>query len=297
MRFVLTPYRYTAIISSVANTFCDSLLDYSVNRFNYHKVLFLTALTAAIIQFAAGLFFGLAFPLESLLYIALHSVLILVGYVFFVLSLHYIPIALIGLIEASCLFLTFMIDAALGYVNLSVYFVFMLALFIFSVFLFTQSSLKKEKDNIKKIKKIGFVYITLSILLYLFGPYLVKIAAQKGANEISINLGYYAVAVPYFAYQALKFGKDKSPHLIKKTNIPLNIYSLCFIIGCFESIYYVFETISFNNDAPTIVLVIAQTRAFLLFILSILLKTDKFSFQKLIAVVLGCASVTGIYFS
>lgn len=297
MRFVLSAYRYTAIISTVANTFCDSLLDYSVNRFNYHKVLFLTALTAAIIQLGAGLFFGLAFPLESIPYIVLHSGLILVGYIFFVLSLKYIPIALVGLIEASCLFLTFMIDAVLGYVNLSAYFVFMLALFIFSVFLFTRSSLKKGKDNVKKIKRIGFIYIGLSILLYLFGPYLVKIAALKGANEISINLGYYALAVPYFAYQALKFGKDNAPLLIKKSNIPLNIYTLCILIGCFESVYYVFETISFNNDAPTIVLVIAQTRAFLLFILSILLKTDKFSFQKLIAVVLGCASVTGIYFS
>lgn len=293
----MSAYRYTAIISTVANTFCDSLLDYSVNRFNYHKVLFLTALTAAIIQLGAGLFFGLAFPLESIPYIVLHSGLILVGYIFFVLSLKYIPIALVGLIEASCLFLTFMIDAVLGYVNLSAYFVFMLALFIFSVFLFTRSSLKKGKDNVKKIKRIGFIYIGLSILLYLFGPYLVKIAALKGANEISINLGYYALAVPYFAYQALKFGKDNAPLLIKKSNIPLNIYTLCIFIGCFESVYYVFETISFNNDAPTIVLVIAQTRAFLLFILSILLKTDKFSFQKLIAVVLGCASVTGIYFS
>ena len=134
-------------------------------------------------------------------------------------------------------------------------------------------------------------------MLYLFGPYLVKIAALKGSNEISINLGYYALAVPYFAYQAIKFGKNNAPLLIKKSNIPLNIYSLCFFIGCFEAIYYVFETISFNNDAPTIVLVIAQTRAFLLFILSLLLKTDRFSLQKLIAVILGCASVTGIYFS
>ena len=297
VRFVLSDYRYTAVISTVANTFCDSLLDYSVNRFNYHKVLFFTSLTAAIIQLGVGIFFGLAFPVESLPYIVLHSVLILVGYIFFVLSLQYIPIALIGLIEASCLFLTFMIDAALGFVNLSVYFVFMLALFIFSVFLFTQSSLKKGKENVKKIKRIGFVYIGLSILLYLFGPYLVKIAALKGSNEISINLGYYALAVPYFAYQAIKFGKNNAPLLIKKSNIPLNIYSLCFFIGCFEAIYYVFETISFNNDAPTIVLVIAQTRAFLLFILSLLLKTDRFSLQKLIAVILGCASVTGIYFS
>ena len=289
--------RYTAIISSVSNSFCDSLLDYSVNRFNYHKVLFLTALTAALVQFWVGMVLGIAIPLASVGAVVLHSVLILAGYIFFVKSLKYIPLALIGLIEASSLFLTFMIDAAMGYVELTLYFVLMLSLFVFSIFLFTENSLKKGKDSVKSIKTIGFVYIILSVLLYLAGPYLVKLAAFQGANEIGINLGYYLLAVPYFAYQSFRFGKENkavSDVAFKRWG---NIYVLCLLIGCFEAIYYIFETISFNNDAPTVVIVISQMRAFLLFLLSVVLKTDKFTVKKLIAVLLGSVSVTGIYFS
>ena len=289
--------RYTAIISSVSNSFCDSLLDYSVNRFNYHKVLFLTALTAALVQFLVGMGLGIAIPLASVGAVVLHSVLILAGYIFFVKSLKYIPLALIGLIEASSLFLTFMIDAAMGYVELTLYFVLMLSLFVFSIFLFTENSLKKGKDSVKSIKTIGFVYIILSVLLYLAGPYLVKLAAFYGANEIGINLGYYLLAVPYFAYQSFKFGKENKAASDVASKRWGNIYVLCLLIGCFEAIYYIFETISFNNDAPTVVIVISQMRAFLLFLLSVVLKTDKFTVKKLIAVLLGSVSVTGIYFS
>ena len=289
--------RYTAIISSVSNSFCDSLLDYSVNRFNYHKVLFLTALTAALVQFWVGMVLGIAIPLASVGAVVLHSVLILAGYIFFVKSLKYIPLALIGLIEASSLFLTFMIDAAMGYVELTLYFVLMLSLFVFSIFLFTENSLKKGKDSVKSIKTIGFVYIILSVLLYLAGPYLVKLAAFYGANEIGINLGYYLLAVPYFAYQSFKFGKENKAASDVASKRWGNIYVLCLLIGCFEAIYYIFETISFNNDAPTVVIVISQMRAFLLFLLSVVLKTDKFTVKKLIAVLLGSVSVTGIYFS
>ncbi len=289
--------RYTAIISSVSNSFCDSLLDYSVNRFNYHKVLFFTALTAALVQFFVGMVLGIAIPLASVGAVVLHSVLILAGYIFFVKSLKYIPLALIGLIEASSLFLTFMIDAAMGYVELTFYFVLMLSLFVFSIFLFTENSLKKGKDSVKSIKTIGFVYIILSVLLYLAGPYLVKLAAFHGANEIGINLGYYLLAVPYFAYQSFRFGKENKAVSDVASKRWGNIYVLCLLIGCFEAIYYIFETISFNNDAPTVVIVISQMRAFLLFLLSVVLKTDKFTVKKLIAVLLGSVSVTGIYFS
>lgn len=289
--------RYTAIISSISNSFCDSVLDYMVSRFNYYQVLFLTSLSAAFIQTTVGLINGISMPVASLWYVVMHSVLILVGYIFFVKSLKYLPLALIGLIEASSLFLTFMIDAAMGYVEMSRYFIIMLSLFIFSIFLFTENSLKKGKDTVKNIKTIGIVYIAISVLLYLGGPYLVKLSAREGANEIAINLGYYAFAVPYFAFMFLKSEKnDKKPkNTIKKRW--LKIYVLCLMIGCFESVYYIFETISFNNDAPTIVIVISQTRAFLLFVLSVILKTDKFTPKKLIAVLLGSASVTGIYFS
>lgn len=293
----MNPSRYTAIISSISNSFCDSLLDYTVNRYNYHRVLFLTSLTAGLLQAIIGLISGIAFPLNSAIYVVVHAALILAGYIFFVKSLKYIPLALIGLIEASSLFLTFMIDSIMGYVKMTPSFIGLLVLFIFSIFLFTESSQKKGTETVKKIRAIGLVYIIISVLLYLAGPYLVKLAAHKGANEIGINLGYYLLAIPYFAYQSqrVKFSNPQPPS--KKVVWWKNIYVLCFGVGCFEAIYYIFETISFNNDAPTIVIVISQMRAFLLFILSVILKTDYFTFKKLTAVLLGSIAVIGIYLS
>lgn len=293
----MNPSRYTAIISSISNSFCDSILDYTVSHFNYHRVLFLTSLTAGLIQAIIGLVSGIVLPWTSVVYVMVHAALILTGYIFFVKSLKYIPLALIGLIEASCLFLTFIIDSMMGYVKMTPSFIGLLALFIFSIFLFTEGSQKKGDNTVKKIKTIGFVYIIISVLFYLSGPYLVKLAAQKGANEIGINLGYYLLAVPYFAYQSQKEKHPSPQPPSKKVNWRKNIYILCLLIGCFEAIYYIFETISFNNDAPTIVIVISQMRAFLLFILSVFLKTDRFTLKKLTAVLLGSFAVIGIYFS
>ena len=105
----MSDYRYTAVIATVSNSFCDAILDYSVNRFNYQKVLFLTCLVAFIGQVIIGLFTDISFTSASSLYIIIHAFLVLIGYICFIRSLEFIPIALVGLIETSSLFLTFVI--------------------------------------------------------------------------------------------------------------------------------------------------------------------------------------------
>ena len=292
----MSDYRYTAVIATVSNSFCDAILDYSVNRFNYQKVLFLTCLVAFIGQVIIGLFTDISFTSASSLYIIIHAFLVLIGYICFIRSLEFIPIALVGLIETSSLFLTFVIDAIVGYVNISFYFISMLVLFIFSIFLFTENCLEKSSDCVKKIKPVGFVLIMLSVIFYLAAPYLIKISNHYGANEIAINLGYYFIAVPYFCFQYLKSSKNIGHISIVKTKCWNNLYVLCLIIGSLETLYYIFETFSFINDAPTIVIIIEQMRIFLLFILSVIFGTDKFTIKKFIALILGSISVTGLYF-
>lgn len=289
--------RYTAAIATVSNSFCDAILDYSVSRFNYHKILFLSSVVAFITQFASGLLLDISFTAASLLYIFVHALFVLAGYICFVRALAFIPIALVGLIEASSLFFTFIIDAAIGYIDISFYFIAMLCLFIFSIFLFTENCLDDSGVCTKKIRPIGFVWVLLSVLFYLFTPYLVKASNTQGANEIAINLGYYLIAIPYFYWQSCKDSADMPLNLAQKTKWWNNLYFLCLIIGSLEALYYVFETFSFINDAPTIVIVIEQMRIFLLFILSVIFKTDKFTIRKLAALILGCLSVTGIYLS
>ncbi len=292
----MTNYRYTAVIATISNTFCDAILDYTVGFYNYYKVLLLTSMIAFVGQIGIGLYSGIAFSLSALPYVFIHAVLILLGYICFVRALKYIPVALVGLIEASSLFLTFAIDAFLGYVVLSFSFILLLALFVFSIFLFTENCIQDKQNCIKTIRPIGFVWVFASVLFYLAAPYLVKVSSFKGANEIAINLGYYFIAIPYFWFQ-LHFMKIKQNSTAQDSvKWWQNIYVLSFIIGLLEAVYYVFETFSFINDTPTVVVVIEQTRLFLLFIFSICLKRDKFSWKKLIALMLGGFSVAGIYF-
>ena len=293
---ILTNYRYTAIIATVSNAFCDTVLDYTVGFYNYYKVLLLTSMIAFIGQIGIGLYSGIAFSLSALPYVFIHAVLILCGYICFVRALKYLPVALVGLVESSSLFLTFAIDAVLGYVVVSFSFILLLALFVFSIFLFTENCVQDKQNCIKIIRPIGFVWVFASVLFYLVAPYLVKVSSFKGANEIAINLGYYFFAILYFWFQ-LHFIKIKQ-NSTEQYSVRWwqNIYPLSLIIGFLEAVYYVFETFSFINDTPTVVVVIEQTRLFLLFIFSIFLKRDKFSWKKLVALMLGGLSAVGIYF-
>lgn len=289
----MTSQRYTALIATVSNALDDVVLDYAVNRFNYYKILFWSSFVAFAVQIAAGFATGFSCPVQALPAVAVHALLILAGYVFFVKGIRHIPVALAGLIEAGGLFLTFAIDAAIGYVNATPSFAALLALFVFSVFLFHKSSLKTGNGS-KDIRPVGIVFVSLQVLCYSSAPYLIKIAAAKGANEIAINGGHYLLALPFFAWQALRF-RGKSAQPPQKGKLWTDWRFLCLAIGSLEAVAWIFETFSFINDAPTIVVVIEQIRIFLLFLLSVLFKTDKFTVKKLLALILGGLSVAGIY--
>lgn len=289
-------YRYTAVIATVSNSFCDAVLDYAVSRYDYYRVLLWTSFTAFVLQLCWGVVTHISFSVVSLPFVFIHAVLVLAGYICFVRSLVFIPVALVGLIESSSLFLTFMIDAALGYIQVTFYFAAMFLLFVFSVFLFAGDCLTDGRQCFKQLKPVGFFWVLASVLFYVSAPYLVKLSDGAGANETAINLGYYLVAVPYFGRQFLKARSGRNAAMREMARgLRQNFYSLCLLIGILEAVYYVFETFSFINDAPTVVVVIEQMRIFLLFILSVLFKTDSFSLRKTVALCLGVVSVIGVY--
>lgn len=290
----MTNYRYTAVLATISNSFCDAVLDYAVNRFNVHKVMFLTTCIGFLGQLLIGMVAGIYCTMAAVPYVVIHSLLILLGYTCFVKSLKYTPIALVGLVMSSDLFLTFIIDCILGYVRLSFYFVFMLSLFVFAIFMFAENSKQDVSNSFKSLKLIGIIFVFGQVIFYLTAPYIIKISAAKGANEIAINIGYYLLAMPYFGYYAFsdrgcKTTKNTAPQWWK------SFYFLVVIIGILEALYYALETFSLINDAPTIVVAIEQMRIFLLFLLSVIFKTDKFTKQKLIALILGFAAISGVY--
>ena len=110
-----------------------------------------------------------------------------------------------------------------------------------------------------------------------------------GGSEIAINLGYSFFAIPFFAYKSSH--KDNT-----ESKLNIGAFLLIILIGLFEAIYYIFGTIGFIYETPVIVNIIQEIREFLLVILSIIFKTDKITLKKAIAIILGMASIIGIYF-
>ncbi len=292
----MTDKRYTAVLATMFDSAADATLDYAVTRHNIHKMVFLLSLIAGIGQVAIGAFIGIECTFKALPYVALHGILILLGYICFLKALKYTPIALIGLVQSSELFFTAIIDCMLGYLTLSARFLALLSLFVFAIALFYINCIKNENTSVKEVKPIGIALTLGTMFLYVVATYLIKISAAYGASEITLNLGYYVAALPYFGYLALK-GKDDDK---KDTSNPRwynGFYFLAFAIGILETVFYVLETFSFINDTPTIVIAIKQMGIFVMFFLSVLFKTDKFTPQKLIALILGFIAITGLYFN
>ena len=292
----MTDKRYTAVLATLFDSASDATLDYAVSRHNIHKMVFLLSLIAGIGQVAIGAFIGIDCTFKALPYVALHGILILLGYICFLKALKYTPIALIGLVQSSELFFTTIIDCMLGYLTLSVRFLALLSLFVFAIALFYINCIKNENTLVKEVKPVGIILTLGTMFLYVAATYLIKVSAAYGASEITLNLGYYVAALPYFGYLALK-GKDDDTKNTANPHWYNGFYFLAFAIGILETIFYVLETFSFINDTPTIVMAIKQMGIFVMFFLSVLFKTDKFTPQKLLALILGFIAITGLYIS
>ena len=282
--------RVPAIISTVSNSFCDFTLDIAVNKYNIYFILFGTALGSFIIQFIYGITNGVSVTFPSLIFIIANGICMLLGYVLYVQALKRLPVALTGLIESGSLFAYLLIDFVCGYLKINLWFLFLFAIFMLSIFMFSYDTYKQKDENkIKKIKMSGILTLLCSMLFYGFEPYLIRFASNVGANEVAINFGYYFFAIPFF-FIMMKKNKTKET----KSNYSGSI-KLILLISLFEAIYYLFGTMGYVNEAAVINAIIQEIRVFLLFILSIVFGTDKLSLNKIIAIIMGILSVIGIY--
>lgn len=282
--------RVPAIISTVSNSFCDFTLDIAVNKYNMYFILFGTALGSFVIQLIYGIINGVSVTFPSLIFIIANGICMLLGYVLYVQALKRLPVALTGLIESGSLFAYLLIDFVCGYLKINLWFLFLFAIFMLSIFIFSYDTYKQKDENkIKKIKMSGILILLCSMLFYGFEPYLIRFASDVGANEVAINFGYYFFAIPFF-FIMMKKNKTKET----KSNYSGSI-KLIILISLFEAIYYLFGTMGYVNEAAVINAIIQEIRVFLLFILSIVFGTDKLSLNKIIAIIMGILSVIGIY--
>lgn len=314
--------RYTALISTIANSFCDFSLDYAVNKYNIYKVLSITSFTAMIGQIIIGLIMGIEITVAAIPFVLLYGLFMVIGYVTYVKSLKIMPVGLVGLIESGGLFIVFGVDLFVGYLKLTPQFVILFLVFIISIIMFSTETnkisienkafnfknilfkikelftFKKEnKTIIKEVTIVGFLLVLTSMILYSAEPYMIKLASVRGANEIAINLGYYLFGTTFFFVNYLKSKKENKGIFKKESKVSYKFLLMCLGIAALETIYYVFGTMSFINDTPIIVYIIMELRVFLLVILSVIFKTDKMTPKKIIATILGMLAVAGLYFS
>jgi len=284
-----------AVLSTISNAFCDFTLDIAVNRYSMYKILLGTAIGSFFLQIIYGFFIGFEVTMQSLGLIFLYGVCMLFGYMFYVLSLKRLPVALTGLIESGSLFALLIIDSVIGYFKITPYFLLLFVIFVFSIYLFFSDSLKfKDEMKNKTIKLTGIFILLLSMLFYGVEPYIIKMASNSGANEIAINIGYYVIAIPYFF---VMFKKSKPNSMIskkEKTN-KIDVLKLIIIISIFESLYYLFGTMGYIGEIPIINAIIHEIRVFMLVILSVIARSEKMTPKKLVAIILGIGSVIAIY--
>jgi drug/metabolite transporter (DMT)-like permease len=283
--------RTPIVISTISNAFCDFGLDIAVNKYNMYKILLGTSIGAAILQLIYGISLGIKFTLSSLPFIFLCGLITLFGYLFYVYSLKKLPIVLISIIERGNIFFFLIIDMYLGYMKVTPYFILLFLIFILSVFMFSSESYKlKNRVKYKKVKLSGILIIFASMLLYLLEPYMIRLASSHGANEVAINLGYYLITIPYFTYMYKTNKKESNGNGKKK-----NIWTYILLISLFESIYYIFGTMGYIEEAPIINIIIQELRVFILVILSVITHSDKLTPKKVIALIIGILAIVGIY--
>ncbi len=284
--------RLPAIISSIANSFCDFTLDIAINKYNEYTILLYTSLISVFFQIIYSFYAGITLTASSIPIILVYGLVILFGYLSYIQALKRVPIGLAALLESSDLFFVLIIDIILGYLKLTPLFIFLFTIFVISIIWFTSESYKiRDEIKFKKIKLSGILFLILSVLLYTAEPYLIKIASYTNANEVAINFGYSFIAIPFFLFKCVSYKNNKEDSSLNKKGLVL----IC-TIGLLEAIYYLAGTMGYINDTPIIVNIIQEIRVFLLVILSVIFKTDKITLKKAIALLIGMLSIIGICF-
>lgn len=286
--------RLTALISALANTFCDLTLDIAVNKYQIYFVLFFTTIFSTIFQLIYGLVNNITFSATSLPFVILYGICTLCGYFAYAKSLTKLPVGLTVMIEAgSCLFLFLLIDYFLGELQLDSHFVLFFILFILGIGIIIYDNIKvKNQMKNKHFQLSGLLIVMLAVIFYTIEPYLIKISSNMGANEVAINLGYYLIAIPCFGYLCYKERKNVS---IKKPIKKINFIFIVLIISILETMYYLLGTISYMNEMTFIVGAIQQLRIFLLLILPAIFKTDRLTWREIIGLIFGVTAIAGIY--
>lgn len=274
-----------SIIHSVGDTIEEELL----LKYHENSYLFWMNLVTGIITIFFSLFGGLEMSFLSFFILLGYSFAIIGGDFCYIKAIQTLPIGLANLIDSGSLFIILICDICLGYIKPKLSFLILFLIFFCSIYIFSYETnkMKTEITNKKIDLKNIFILIT-STIFYASEPYFVKLASSKGANEYGINVVYYLIAITVFYYLYRK-KKKEIPKMNPKEKKKFSIFII--LLGIIYATTSILYMIALQSETPIIVTLIMKLQLFLVVIISVIRKTDKMNWKKVLSLMIGIACI------
>ncbi len=272
---------------SIIHSIGDTLEEKILLTFNEAKYLFWLNIVIGIFVGIFSLFNTIEMSFLSFLVTTLYALSMAGGDFCYAKAIQTLPIGLANLIDSGSLFLILLCDIFLGYIKPKPIFLLLFVIFFIAIYVFSYETnkMKKEIKNKKIDLKNIFILIT-STIFYASEPYFLKLATSKGGNEYGINFIFYLVSIPIY-YALLHHEKKK--YQIKKLEKQEQklFFRYIFLLGGIYSITTILSTIAYANGTPIIITLIMKLQLFLVVIISVIRKTDKMNWKKVVSLLVG----------
>lgn len=276
-----------ATLHSVADTLEEKLL----LKFDETEYLFWLNLIIGILIAIYAVFGGIELSFISFFVIILYALAMVGGDYCYIKAIQTLPIGLANLIDSGSIFIILVCDIILGYVKPRPLFLVIFIIFIISIYIFSleTNKMKNEITNKKIDLKNIFILIT-STIFYASDPYFLKLALSKGANEYGVNLIYYMVAIPVFYFMFRKHRKQNECSYKNKKE-KKQFFKTIILIAVIFSITDILGILAYYNCAPVIANLIMKLQVFIVVIISVVRKTDKMNWKKVVSLIIGVGCI------
>ncbi len=281
-----------AFLWSTIHSIGDTLEEKLLLTFNEMQYLFYMNVTTGIFIVLFSLFNSIEMSIISLGVVLLYTLAMIGGDFCYAKAIQTLPIGLANLIDSGSLFLVLLCDIFLGYIKPKPIFLILFAIFFISIYIFSYET-NKMKGEIKN-KKIDlkniFILIT-STIFYASEPYFLKLAGSKGANEYGINLVFYLLAIPIYYFL---FKREKKKNRVEKLegSHKKTFLQTIVLLGFIYAITSILSTLAYNSGTPILITLIMKLQLFFVVVISVIRKTDKMNWKKIVSLIVGVICIT-----
>lgn len=276
-----------ALLWSTIHSVGDTLEEKLLLTFNEMQYLLYMNLTTGIFIILFSIFNSIEMSLLSFFVVLLYTLAMIGGDFCYAKAIQTLPIGLANLIDSGSLFLILLCDIFLGYIKPKLIFLILFAIFFIAIYVFSYET-NKMKGEIKN-KKIDlkniFILIT-STIFYASEPYFLKLAGSKGANEYGINLVFYLLAIPIYFYL---FRREKKKNQVEKLEgkNKKTFFKTITLLGLIYAMTSILSTLAYNSGTPIVITLIMKLQLFFVVIISVIRKTDKMNWKKVVSLIVG----------